>query len=297
MTTARLARAVQVALLHPGEMGARVGAALIAGGVQVTWASEGRSEDTRTRASQAGLVDRKTLAETVAGADVVVSVCPPHATRDIARTVADLHFGGVYVDANAVAPATARAMAADVQAGGASFVDASIIGPPPVEPGTTRLLLSGEQAAAVAALFAASPLEPVVVPGGPGAASAVKAAYAAWTKASAALLLAARALARAEGVESELVAEWRRSQPELPACSELAAVTNGPKAWRFVGEMEEQASAFAAAGLPDGFPLAAAEIYGRLARFKGSASGPSLSEVLDVLVFRTARSTPGAPRA
>lgn len=278
-------RPLRVALLHPGEMGASVGAALVSGGVGVGWASEGRSEDTRTRASQAGLVDRKTLAQTVAEADVVVSVCPPHATRDVAGAVADLHFGGIYVDANAVAPATARALAAQVETGGANFVDASIVGPPPSHPGTTRLFLSGEQAAGVAALFAAGPLEPVVVSGGPGAASAVKAAYAAWTKGSAALLLAARALARAEGVESELVAEWGRSQPELVVRSESAAITNGPKAWRFVGEMEEQASAFAAVGLPDGFSLAAAEVYRRLAGFKGPGSASSLSEVLGVLIL------------
>ena len=294
MTSHRLARGAQVALLHPGEMGSRVGAALVAGGAEVTWASEGRSDESRTRGSQAGLVDRKTLAQTLAGADVVVAVCPPHATRDVASAVADLDFDGVYVDANAVAPATARALAAHLQAGGASFVDGGIVGPPPLQPGTTRLFLSGEQAAAVATLFAAGPLEPVVVPGGPGAASAVKAAYAAWTKASAALLLAARALARAEGVESELVAEWGRSQPELPARSELAAVTNGPKAWRFVGEMEEQASAFAAAGLPDGFSLAAAEVYRRLARFKRPGPAPSLADLLDVLVGAANR-VPGRP--
>ena len=48
-----------------------------------------------------------------------------------------------------------------------------------------------------------------------GAASAVKMAYASWTKGSAALLLAARALARAEGVEDTLLAEWGISQPGL----------------------------------------------------------------------------------
>ena len=44
-------------------------------------------------------------------------------------------FGGVYVDANAVAPATAREIAAIVEAGGASYVDGGIIGTPPVAPG------------------------------------------------------------------------------------------------------------------------------------------------------------------
>jgi len=88
-------------------------------------------------------------------------------------------------------------------------------------------------------------------------------AYAAWTKGTAALLLAIRALARVEGVEDALLAEWERSQPDLPGGSEAAARSAVAKGWRWVGEMEEIADTFAAAGLPDGFHRAAAEIYRR----------------------------------
>jgi hypothetical protein len=95
------------------------------------------------------------------------------------------------------------------------------------------------------------------------AASAVKMAYASWTKGSAALLLAARALARAEGVEDTLLAEWDISQPGLTERSARAAGSAAAKGWRWVAEMEEIAAAIAAAGLPDGFHLAAAEIYRR----------------------------------
>ncbi len=37
------------------------------------------------------------------------------------------------------------------------------------------------------------------------------------------------------------------------------------KAWRFIGEMKENAATFAAAGLPGGFSEAATEAYRRLA--------------------------------
>ena len=40
-----------VGLLHPGEMGSAIGAALVAGGHEVIWASDGRSAATRDRAS------------------------------------------------------------------------------------------------------------------------------------------------------------------------------------------------------------------------------------------------------
>jgi hypothetical protein len=96
-----------------------------------------------------------------------------------------------------------------------------------------------------------------------GAASAVKLAYAAWTKGTAALVLAARGLARAEGVEDVLLTEWALSQPGLDERSARAARAAAAKGWRWIAEMEEIAAAMAAAGLPEGFHQAAAEIYRR----------------------------------
>jgi hypothetical protein len=130
-----------------------------------------------------------------------------------------------------------------------------------VAPGLTRLYLSGPRAAEVAALFGGTDLDARVVPP-PGSASAVKMAYASWTKGSAALLLAARALARAEGVESALLEEWGVSQPGLEKRWDGADAAAAAKGWRWVGEMEEIAAAMAAAGLPEGFHQAAAQIYG-----------------------------------
>src|SRR5690606_24243618 len=95
--------------------------------------------------------------------------------------------------------------------------------------------------------------------------------------------LAVRALARAEGVEESLLAEWATSIPDLHEQAELSAFGNGPKAWRFVGEMEQIADAFAAHGLPDGFGGASAEVYRRLAPLKGT-SGTSLETVLTHLL-------------
>ncbi len=86
-------------------------------------------------------------------------------------------------------------------------------------------------------------------------------AYAAWTKGTAALLLAVRSLARSEGVEETLLEEWALSIPELPDQSIRAARSAARKGWRWVGEMEEIAATFAADDLPDGFHLAAAEVF------------------------------------
>ena len=266
---------MRVGLLHPGAMGAAVGAALRAGGHDVAWASAGRSEGTRARAREAGLDDAGTVEELAAGCDVIVSLCPPHAAMDVARPLAS--FGGVYVDANAISPATARAVAGLVR----RYVDGGVVGPPPRSPGTTRLYLSGPEAPLVAGLFAGTSVEAVVVSADPAAASAVKMAYAAWSKGTAALLLAIRALARAEGIEDALLAEWERSLPGLLDDSEAAARSAAAKGWRWVGEMDEIADTFASAGLPEGFHRAAAEIYRRVPR--ADVEGDELERVLGAL--------------
>ncbi len=292
---------ITIGLLHPGEMGAAVGQCLVGAGHRVLWVPEGRSPATAERARSAGLTAADGgLAEVLRRSGVIVSVCPPHAALGIAREVAG--FGGVYVDANAISPATAREVARIAEDGGASYVDGGIIGTPPVAPGFIRFYLSGARAGEVRRLFAGSDVDARVIDGGPGAvsgvsgpgvsgpgvsvpgvcvaASAVKMAYASWTKGSAALLLAARALARAEGVEDVLLGEWAISQPGLADRSARAAGSAAAKGWRWVAEMQEIASAMAAAGLPDGFHLAASEIYGR----SRHAAGPGLDEVLMALL-------------
>ncbi len=290
-----------IGLLHPGEMGTAVGQCLAGAGHQVLWAPEGRSAATSARAAAAGLI-ASDLAEIVQRADLIMSVCPPHAALDIARQVAG--FGGVYVDANAISPATAGEVAGLVGASGASYVDGGIIGTPPVTPGFIRLYLSGPRAEEVRSLFDGSPVDARVVDhelragagasgmggtgmggtgaggtgaggtgaGGTGAASAVKMAYASWTKGSAALLLAARALARAEGVEETLLAEWGISQPGLEERSARAAGSAAAKGWRWIAEMEEIAATMGAAGLPEGFHQAAAEVYRRFSPADGAGN-------------------------
>jgi 3-hydroxyisobutyrate dehydrogenase-like beta-hydroxyacid dehydrogenase len=274
---------ITVGVLHPGEMGSVVGEIVRATGAQAFWASEGRSQASRTRAEAAGLVDARTLAALVGHSGVILSVCPPHAAMDVARQVAAHRFTGVYLDANAVSPKTARAIGGLVEKAGARFVDGGIVGPPPKAPGTTRLYLSGAEAEELAALFKAGPMEAIILDGPPGAASALKVAYAAYTKGTAALLMAIRALAIREGVDDALLQEWAHSLPDLPARADAAIRGNLRKAWRFVGEMEESTEAFGEAGLPDGFSQAAAAVYHRLSKYRDATQPPSMAEIATVL--------------
>jgi 3-hydroxyisobutyrate dehydrogenase-like beta-hydroxyacid dehydrogenase len=250
-------------------MGVTVASAAMSNGHEVRWVAAGRSAETAGRATAAGLMACGDLAGGVRNAEVVVSVCPPAAVLDVAQSVAATGFAGAYVDANAIAPSTARQVAVIAAEAGARPVDGGIVGPPAHRHGTTRLFLSGDGAEDVAGLFAGSALEPVVIDAPVGAASATKVAYAAWTKGSAALLLAVAAYAEREGVPEVLAAEWGRSQPDLADRLVRTAAGSGPKAWRFAGEMADSARAFADVGLPDGFAAAAAQVYERLAGFRG----------------------------
>jgi 3-hydroxyisobutyrate dehydrogenase-like beta-hydroxyacid dehydrogenase len=192
---------------------------------------------------------------------MIMSVCPPHTATDVAWAVQG--FRGLYVDANAISPGMAREVAQMITDSGGRYVDGGIIGPPPVKPGTTRLYLSGPDAGEVRALFTGTDLDARIAGPALTAASAVKMAYAAWTKGTASLILAVREFAREEGVEDTLLAEWALSQPKLEKRSHGSAQAATAKGWRWVAEMEEIAASMAAAGLPDGFHLAAAEIFRR----------------------------------
>ncbi|MEO7404444.1 MAG: DUF1932 domain-containing protein [Burkholderiales bacterium] len=268
-----------VALLHPGEMGAAVGACLVDRGYLVVWASRGRSAATRARANAAGLRDLGSVEACVQAASTVLSVCPPHAATELAQSVAALGFHGTYIDANAIASETAIGIARILEAHGALFVDGGIIGPPPRPSVSTRLYLSGTGSREVAQLFSGSSLEAIAIDAPVGAASALKVCYAAWTKGATALLASIRAVAMQEGVEGALLAEWRRSQPGLVERSDKV-LGDSRKAWRWVSEMEEIAANFAAVGLPPGFHLAAADVYRRLESKKDAATLPSYPEVV-----------------
>ena len=235
-------------------MGAAVGQCLTERGLQVLWASQDRGPETAERAAAARLGDAVTVVALAAQADIILSICPPHAALDVARAVATATgFRGLYVDANAISPQTAAQVAQVIEQAGAAYADGGIIGPPPTDHGSTRLYLSGESAELAQALFTDSRLDARVIAVGPYAASAVKMAYAAWTKGSAALLLTALAVAEANGVADDLQAEWAMSQPALESRVKGATISAARKGWRWIAEMEEIA-AHGAAGLPRWLP-------------------------------------------
>ena len=257
-------------IVHPGMMGVSLANALNDAGHNACWASESRSAASAKRATEYNLYDCSTLDSLASQCEVIFSVCPPAEAITMATATAATGFNGTYVDCNAVSPQTGKSVSDIVTAAGVDFVDGGIIGPPAWRKGSTRLYLSGAKAADIAALFTASVMGTVNLGDSPQAASAMKMAYAAWTKGSAALLLSVYALAEHHGLGESLKEEWGLSQPGLENKLDSAALGNAPKAWRFVGEMQQIAATLADAGQNPGAFESAASIYDAMSAFKSS---------------------------
>ncbi len=274
----------QIGILHPGAMGISVAATIQNSGYEVWWVSEGRSAASRDRAAQHHLNDAETLAGLCQRCGLIVSVCPPAAAEMTADAVIAQGWRGLYLDANAIAPQHARKIGAKISAAGGTFVDGGIIGGAAWQPGKTWLYLSGDAAPQAATYFAAGPLETEVIGAEIGKASALKMCYAANTKGATALLCAVVAAAEQLGVRADLERQWSRSDAALASTNERRVREVTQKAWRFVGEMEQIGSTFDDAGIPDGFLVAAAEVYRRMAAFKDAPDLPEYEAVLTALL-------------
>jgi 3-hydroxyisobutyrate dehydrogenase-like beta-hydroxyacid dehydrogenase len=252
-----------VGLLSPGDMGHSIGAVLRRNGLQVLTCLDGRSERSRALAAEAGIEDTASLEELVREADVFLSVLVPARALETAERVATaLRATGsdlLYVDCNAIAPRTVRAVGDVIAAAGGRVADIGIVGAPPRRPGT-RFYASGPDAQEAAQL-ARFGLDVRVIGEAMGQASGLKMCYGALTKGLQALGVELLVAARALGLEQALQAEQRDSQPEVLAWLERSVPTMPPKAYRWVGEMEEIATTFADVGLTPLILQGAADLY------------------------------------
>jgi 3-hydroxyisobutyrate dehydrogenase-like beta-hydroxyacid dehydrogenase len=234
---------MRIAIIAAGEMGAAIGRRLVERGAEVTTSLAGRSPASRQRAERAGMIAVDEDTDLIARADLFLSILPPAEALSLVRRLAPAlksrPQGLLYVDCNAIAPVTVRQVGEIAVDAGARFADVGIIGGPPRADGySPHLYASGEGAAALSTLRDFG-LDIRPVDGGIGAASALKLSYAALTKG-----LSAIAVAVARGAEdghcaAALRAEFAESQPQLLAWLRRQIPGIYPKAYRWVGEMEE----------------------------------------------------------
>ncbi|HLH67934.1 MAG TPA: DUF1932 domain-containing protein [Candidatus Dormibacteraeota bacterium] len=254
-----------VGILSPGDMGHSIGALLRQGGLRVVTCLAGRSPRTRALAAEAGIEDLPDLEILVSESDVVLSIVAPAAAEELAgRLAAALRATGaspLVADCNAVAPQTVRRLGGRISAAGGRFVDVGIIGNPP-RPGMAgpRFYASGAEAHRLVDLNAHG-LDVRPLDGEVGQASGLKMCYAALTKGLTALATELLVAGRAMGLEASLRAELQLSQGPLLQWMERMLPTMPPKAWRWVGEMEEIAATFEALGMTPRLLQGAADLY------------------------------------
>ncbi|MEH1842791.1 MAG: DUF1932 domain-containing protein [Nostoc sp.] len=253
-----------VGILSPGDMGQAIASVLNQNGLKTIAALDDRSPRTRQLAAAGNIQDVGSLRQLVIESDVVLSVLVPAAATEAANLVAEV-IGNVkkqilYVDCNAVAPQKVKRVAQIIESVGVTFVDASIIGPPPRVPGRTRIYASGKQAVEFQQLQNYG-LDIRVIGDEIGQASGLKMSYAALTKGLTAigteLLIAAHRL----GLDEQLWEEVSSSQPQLAAILTRSIPSMTPKAHRWIGEMEEIAETFQEVGLTERIFSGAADVY------------------------------------
>ncbi len=252
-----------VGLQSPGDMGHSIGHVLHSNGLRVVTCLEGRSERSRTLAGKAGIEDGGSLEDIVREVDIFLSVLVPSSALEFAGKVAAAMTATgaspLYVDCNAVAPKTVQAVADTILAAGGSVADVGIIGPPPRKPGT-KFYVSGPGAGAFSELRQYG-LDVRILGDEIGQASALKMCYGALTKGLQALATELMVAAELAGVADALRAEQKDSMAEVFGWLESNMPIMPPKAYRWVGEMEEISSFFADLGMTPDILQGAADMY------------------------------------
>lgn len=266
---------VTVGIVSPGAMGAAVGRVLAAGGARVVATIEGRSA--RTLQLAEGIELLPGLDDVVAASGIILSIVPPSAALEVAGAVAGAATRtgaqSLVADLNAIAPATAEAVADCLGGAGLSAVDGSISGPPPRIAGTTVIYLSGARAAQVANLDAPG-LELRVVGEAIGTASAIKMSTASFYKGQTALFAQALRAARSNGVLPLVLEDLGRHYPDLVDDASRLLQSVATKSGRYVAEMEEIAAAQEQAGLTPDLFTAFATVYLGLSRSEAAGRSP-----------------------
>lgn len=257
-----------VGILSPGDMGHSVGAMLRSHNLRVLTCLEGRSDRTRGLAAEAGFEAVPSLEDLVREAQMILCILVPSEAPGVATSVAEaIRREGsersrdlLYADCNAIAPRTVRTIEETILAAGARFADVGIVGGPPQQPHTTRFYSSGGGASEFAQLNDHG-LAVRVLDGLAGQASGFKMCYGALTKGIQALGTELLIAAERFGFAEAFAAEQAESVPVLRTHLERSLPTMPPKAYRWVGEMEEIATCFADLGMTPNILLGAADIF------------------------------------
>jgi 3-hydroxyisobutyrate dehydrogenase-like beta-hydroxyacid dehydrogenase len=169
------------------------------------------------RVASAGVERRRSLEETVAGADAVLSVVSGSASRRVAERSAEfLDRGTLYVDLTTTAMADKEAGARAVQGAGGNYVDAAVLGAAAVASAKLSIVASGNGAREWRELSRCEGLSTEVLDGPAGCATQLKLIRSAYMKGRDALVVETLLAARRIGLEDRLIASIEGAGERVP---------------------------------------------------------------------------------
>src|SRR5262245_20446302 len=243
----------RIGIMSIGEMGFHWAKLLKNHGVEVLTYDKDRGEVSRKRAENAGVKSVPSMTALVREAELIVSIVVPFAAKRVASKVAKAAAKAcrkdlLFLDANAISPMTADAIAKTLIPAGVNYVDGCIIGAASRMGKGTIVYVSGADAARLQALETFN--IPIKVLGtSTNQASAFKVVYAGLTKGLQGLFCELLMGARRFGLMNEIRAQYEESFPGLLDKVSSSIVGLRTHAARRAEEMDELKRTFNHHGL------------------------------------------------
>ena len=264
--------AARIALIGFGEVGGIFAADLKAAGASDIAIHDLKLDDPalapamRDKAAAANVRVAASVADVMAGMDIVISAVTASSVLDVARAAAPhLVAGQIFFDVNSASPETKRTAAGIVEAGGAHYVEGAVMAPVPAPRLRVPILAGGPKAEAIVEVLNALGMNARAVSQTHGRASAMKLCRSIMIKGIEALIIDCARSAKAWDVEAEVFGSLQDTFPGVDF-AKLAATMAGrveQHGVRRAAEMREAADMVADLGFNDALVRAVAEAQER----------------------------------
>lgn len=288
-----------IGILHPGELGAALGRAVVECGGVATACLVGRGPATWSRAKAAGFVTYHSLNEILQGSDLIVSLVPPACAVETAWSIAEAAnkvkgrtgrgSPTIVVEANSISPQKKQKIANLLLCAGIACVDGAVFGAASRLRSHALLALSGSNAERVAKLLEGA-VHTEILGGAIGQAASAKMAIAFVTKALIALFLEMTRASAASGELATTLDVARRFYPGIIGFIERNLPTYPARIDRRISELDEVETWQDALG-QRGAMIRAARIT--LEGFRRAALEPRIDWSFEELVRRIGNSACG----
>jgi 3-hydroxyisobutyrate dehydrogenase-like beta-hydroxyacid dehydrogenase len=213
--------ATTIAIIGYGEVGRIFARELIALGYRLRCSDlllddPKSGPEMRAHAEQAGVTACSSVAEALAGANIVMSAVTASSSLAVAEEAArHIGAGQFYLDLNSASPSTKQKSAAAIDAAGGAYVEAAVMASVPPYGIRVPIILGGKKREALIALLPAGKMQMQTGVEEIGVASAVKMCRSIMIKGIEALTVECMLTARRYGVEDRVLASLDETFPHM----------------------------------------------------------------------------------